>query len=89
MVPIQDVPSIYANFVELDCTAWDFEFRLGEFIKDVPNRKVFIKDKAILRISPENAKAVYRMLGLQIDIYERSWKPIPDLLPPSKSGPVN
>ncbi len=78
--PIQDVPTVYANFFEMDCMAFDFEFRFGEIIKDTPKRKVFVKDKVVVRMSPENAKAVLKILGRQIQIYEASWKEIPDLL---------
>lgn len=74
----QEVPSVYANHVQVSTGPWDFVIMLGEIVRlddgDVAARKI-----VQITMSPQHAKAMAEVLARQIARYEERFGELPDV----------
>lgn len=73
----EEVPVIYANFVTVNVSAYDFVMHL-QVSADISNM-LAPKPLAKLIMSPQCVKEVYKSLGHQIEQYEEKVGPIVDM----------
>jgi len=68
-----DVPEFYVNSVNFITSVYDVQMNLG--ITRGPN--IQPKQVAVVRMSPQHALAVYKLLGKNIQAYEDKFGKIP------------
>ncbi|MBT9333046.1 DUF3467 domain-containing protein [Acidipila sp. 4G-K13] len=85
-----DYRETYANSVQIRMSMWDFFFAFGLIRQEMPDQ-VTIENGHGVYISPQQAKALWNMLGQNLAQYEQTFGPI-SLEPqpvPAPHGPVH
>jgi hypothetical protein len=84
-----DYRDTYANSVQVRMSVWDFFLVFGTMHQDSPE-EVKIENFQGLYLSPQQAKALFNLLGNNLAQYEQTFGPIsldPQVHPPA--GPVH
>jgi hypothetical protein len=85
-----DYREIYANSVQVRVSVWDFQLVFGLASSDSPEQ-VTIRNNQAVFLSPQQAKALWNVLGQNIAQYEQAFGTL-SLEPQNQnfpSGPVN
>ena len=85
-----DFRESYANSVHIRVSVWDFELIFGLASSDGPDQ-ITIRNQNGIFLSPQQAKALWNMLGQNLAQYEQAFGEL-NLEPHSHSfpsGPVN
>jgi flagellar protein FlaG len=80
----------YANSVQVRVSVWDFQLVFGTASSDAPDQ-VTIRNHDAIYISPQQAKALWNLLGQNLAQYEAAFGTL-NLEPKGQafpSGPVN
>jgi flagellar protein FlaG len=85
-----DFREVYANSVQVRVSVWDFQLVFGLASSESPDQ-VTIKSHTGVFISPQQAKALFNVLGQNLAQYEQAFgelnlEPHNSIFP---SGPVN
>ena len=86
-----DYRDTYANSVQVRMSVWDFFLVFGTMHQDSPS-EVKIENFQGIYLSPQQAKALFNLLGHNLAQYEQTFGPIslePQLPPPPSGGPVH
>ncbi len=75
----EKAPTIYSNNVQLRVSPWDFKFTFGEVI-EVTEDSFEIKDKVVVYMSPQHAKAFADVMVKNLAQYEKNVGKIPNVL---------
>ena len=67
-----DYRETYANSVQVRVSVWDFQLVFGLASSDTPDQ-VTIKNHAAVYLSPQQAKALWNVLGQNIAQYEQAF----------------
>jgi hypothetical protein len=70
-----DYRDTYANSVQVRMSVWDFFLVFGTMHQDSPN-EVKIENFQGLYLSPQQAKALFNLLGHNLAQYEQTFGPI-------------
>jgi flagellar protein FlaG len=90
LVQTDDFRESYANSVQVRVSVWDFQLVFGLASSDSPDQ-ITIRNQNAIYLSPQQAKALWNMLGQNLAQYERAFGTL-NLEPQSHSfpaGPVN
>ena len=73
--------SIYANDVQIHTSPWDMRIVLGEIGDTVEGNppSINVHQLGEIRISPPLAKKLVQVIAEQVQAYERTFGPIPDI----------
>ena len=85
-----DYRETYANSVQVRVSVWDFQLVFGVASSDAPDQ-VTIRNQAAIFLSPQQAKAVWNVLGQNLAQYEAAFGTL-NLEPKGQNfpaGPVN
>jgi hypothetical protein len=85
-----DYREIYANSVQVRVSVWDFQLVFGLASSDSPEQ-VTIRNNQAVFLSPQQAKALWNVLGQNIAQYEQAFGVL-NLEPQDQNfprGPVN
>jgi len=85
-----DYRESYANSVQVRVSVWDFQLVFGLASSDSPDR-VTIRNHDAIFLSPQQAKALWNVLGQNLAQYEQAFGTL-NLEPQGQSfprGPVN
>jgi hypothetical protein len=85
-----DYREIYANSVQVRVSVWDFQLAFGLASSEAPEQ-VTIRNQAAVFLSPQQAKALWNVLGQNIAQYEQAFGTL-NLEPQGQAfpqGPVN
>ena len=85
-----DYRESYANSVQVRVSVWDFLLVFGLAVSDTPD-KVTIRNHQAIFLSPQQAKALWNVLGQNLAQYEQAFGTL-NLEPMSHNfpqGPVN
>ncbi len=85
-----DYRESYANSVQVRVSVWDFQLVFGLASSESPD-EVTIRNHQAIFLSPQQAKALYNVLGQNLAQYEQAFGPL-NLEPQSQGfprGPVN
>ena len=85
-----DYHETYANSVQVRVSVWDFQLIFGTASSESPDQ-VTIHNHAAVFLSPQQAKALWNVLGQNLAQYEQAFGPL-NLEPKGQSfpsGPVN
>lgn len=85
-----DYRESYANSVQVRVSVWDFQLVFGLASSESPE-EVTIRNHQAIYLSPQQAKALYNVLGQHLSQYEQAFGPL-NLEPQSQGfprGPVN
>jgi len=85
-----DYRETYANSVQVRVSVWDFQLVFGLASSDSPEQ-VTIRNNAAVFLSPQQAKALWNVLGQNLAQYEQAFGPL-NLEPQNQTfprGPVN
>ena len=85
-----DYREIYANSVQVRVSVWDFQLVFGLAASETPDQ-VNIRNQAAIFLSPQQAKALWNVLGQNVAQYEQAFGTL-NLEPQSHNfpqGPVN
>lgn len=85
-----DYRESYANSVQVRVSVWDFQLVFGLASSETPD-EVTIRNHQAIYLSPQQAKALYNVLGQHLAQYEQAFGPL-NLEPQSQGfprGPVN
>jgi flagellar protein FlaG len=90
VVQTDDYRETYANSVQVKVSVWDFQLVFGLASSDAPDQ-VTIRNKQGIFLSPQQAKALWNVLGQNLAQYEQAFgalnlEPQGTILP---EGPVN
>lgn len=77
----------YANSVQVRVSVWDFHLTFGTARQDNPEA-VEVQNFQGIYLSPQQAKAMWNVLGQNLAQYERTFGTLA-LEPSAPSGPVN
>jgi flagellar protein FlaG len=80
----------YANSVQVRVSVWDFQLVFGTASSDAPDQ-VTIRNHDAIYISPQQAKALWNLLGQNLAQYEAAFGAL-NLEPKGQafpSGPIN
>ena len=84
----EDYREGYANSVQVRMSVWDFFLGFGTMVQSGPE-EVSLKNFQGIYISPQQAKALFNVLGHNLAQYEQTFGTVTlEPLPPSE-GPVN
>ena len=97
--PPQDQPSLkltttedyrygYANSVQVRMSVWDFLLVFGTMTQDSP-QEVTVKNFQGVYLSPQQAKALWNVLGHNLQQYEQTFGAITLEQLPQTDGPVH
>jgi hypothetical protein len=75
---IVQVPMVYSNSVQIRVSPWDFSFRFGHVSPVGQDREIAQYDVTVM-MSPQHAKATFRLLEQQVANYEKRFGEIPIL----------
>jgi hypothetical protein len=67
--------TFYTNNAQVITTYFDIGILFGELL-DANEQRILIKDLALVKMSPEHAKSLNRVLTQQLEIYENRFGPI-------------
>jgi flagellar protein FlaG len=90
LVQTPDYRETYANSVQVRVSVWDFQLVFGLASSDSPEQVTINNHQAIF-LSPQQAKALWNVLGQNIAQYEQAFGTL-NLEPQShnfQQGPVN
>ncbi|MGA8043371.1 MAG: DUF3467 domain-containing protein [Terracidiphilus sp.] len=90
LVQAPDYRETYANSVQVRVSVWDFQLVFGLATSDSPD-KVTIRNHQAIYLSPQQAKALWNVLGQNLAQYEQAFGTL-NLEPQSQGfpqGPVN
>ena len=86
--PIEKGPEpVYANFVQVNHTPWDFTFHFGNFFlppevpQEPPEFPLEVKSVARVTIPTKLIKGIVRALETNIKRHEESYGTLPDSIP--------
>ncbi|MFP5250463.1 MAG: DUF3467 domain-containing protein [Acidobacteriota bacterium] len=85
-----DYRETYANSVQVRVSVWDFQLVFGTASSESPDQ-VTIRNQAAVFLSPQQAKALWNVLGQNLAQYEQAFGPL-NLEPKGQAfpgGPVN
>jgi flagellar protein FlaG len=85
-----DYRETYANSVHIRVSVWDFQLIFGQASSDSPDQ-ITIRNQNGIFLSPQQAKALWNMLGQNLAQYEQAFGAL-NLEPHGHSfpqGPVN
>jgi flagellar protein FlaG len=86
-----DYRETYANSVQVRVSVWDFQLIFGRASSDSPDQ-VNITNHASVFLSPQQAKALWNVLGQNLAQYEQAFGELnlePQSGPGFPQGPVN
>ena len=86
----EDYRETYANSVQVRVSVWDFQLVFGLATSESPD-KVTIRNHQAIYLSPQQAKALWNVLGQNLAQYEQAFGTL-NLEPQSHNfpqGPVN
>ena len=78
----------YANSVQVRMSVWDFLLVFGTMSQDNP-QEVTVKNFQGVYLSPQQAKALWNVLGHNLQQYEQTFGSIALEQLPQSAGPVN
>lgn len=86
----EDYRETYANSVQVKASVWDFQLIFGTASSDTPEQVTITSRQAIF-LSPQQAKALFNILGQNLAQYEQAFgtlnlEPQAGVLP---EGPIN
>jgi len=90
LVQTPDYRESYANSVHIRVSVWDFQLAFGLASADAPDQ-VSIRNHTAIFLSPQQAKALFNLLGQNLASYEQAFGTL-NLEPQSHSfpqGPIN
>jgi hypothetical protein len=90
LVQTADYRESYANSVQVRVSVWDFQLVFGLAASDSPEQ-VTIRNHQAIYLSPQQAKALWNVLGQNLAQYEQAFGTL-SLEPQTQSfprGPVN
>ena len=90
LVQTPDYRETYANSVQVRVSVWDFQLVFGLASSDTPEQ-VNIRNHQAIFLSPQQAKALFNILGQNLAQYEQAFGTL-NLEPMSHNfpqGPVN
>ena len=90
LVQPPDYRESYANSVQIRVSVWDFQLIFGLAAPDSPD-KITIRSHTGIFLSPQQAKALWNMLGQNLAQYEHAFGAL-NLEPQSQvfePGPIN
>jgi len=91
LVQSPDYRESYANSVQVRVSVWDFQLVFGLAAPDAPDQ-ITIRSQNAIYLSPQQAKALWNMLGQNLAQYEQAFGAI-NLEPKSHNfpatGPIN
>ena len=90
LVQTPDYRESYANSVQVRVSVWDFQLVFGTASSESPDQ-VTIRNQAAVFLSPQQAKALWNVLGQNIAQYEQAFGTL-NLDPKGQAfpgGPVN
>jgi hypothetical protein len=90
MTQTEDYRETYANSVQVRVSVWDFQLIFGLATSEAPEQ-VTIRNKAAVYLSPQQAKALWNVLGQNLAQYEQAFGTL-NLEPQGPEfpqGPVN
>lgn len=83
-----DYHESYANSVQVRVSVWDFLLVFGTANQDAPDQ-VTIQNKAGIFLSPQQAKALWNVLGQNLAQYEQTFGSLTLEPLPHPTGPVH
>jgi flagellar protein FlaG len=90
VVQADDYRETYANSVQVRVSVWDFQLTFGRASSDAPDQ-VTISNHQSIFLSPQQAKAMWNILGQNLAQYEQAFGVI-NLEPQGTAlpeGPIN
>jgi Protein of unknown function (DUF3467) len=90
LVQNPDYRESYANSVQIRASVWDFQLVFGLASPETPDQ-ITIRNHSAIYLSPQQAKALWNMLGQHLAQYEQAFGAL-NLDPQSHNfpqGPVN
>jgi hypothetical protein len=78
----------YANSVQVRMSVWDFFLVFGTMSQDIPD-ELNVKNFQGIYLSPQQAKALWNVLGHNLSQYEQTFGSITLEQLPQTEGPVN
>jgi flagellar protein FlaG len=90
LVQTPDYRESYANSVQVRVSVWDFQLVFGLASSEAPDQ-ITIRNHQAIFLSPQQAKAMWNMLGQNLAQYEHAFGAL-NLEPQSHSfpsGPIN
>jgi len=90
LVQTDDYRESYANSVQVRVSVWDFQLIFGRASSESPD-EVTIRNQQAIFLSPQQAKALWNVLGQNIAQYEQAFGTL-NLEPQTQNfpqGPVN
>jgi flagellar protein FlaG len=90
LVQAPDYREAYANSVQIRASVWDFQLVFGLAVPEAPDQ-ITIQNHNAIFLSPQQAKALWNMLGQHIAQYEQAFGTL-NLEPQSHGfpqGPIN
>ena len=78
-----DYRETYANSVQVRVSVWDFQLVFGLASSETPEQ-VNIRNQAAIYLSPQQAKALWNVLGQNLAQYEQAFGPL--VLEPQSHG---
>lgn len=90
VVQADDYRETYANSVQVRVSVWDFQLVFGRASSDSPE-SVTIRNQEAVYLSPQQAKALWNVLGQNLAQYEQAFGTL-NLEPQTQNfpqGPVN
>jgi flagellar protein FlaG len=90
LVQTPDYRESYANSVQVRVSVWDFQLVFGLASSDAPDQ-ITIRNHQAIFLSPQQAKAMWNMLGQNLAQYEHAFGAL-NLEPQSHNfpmGPIN
>jgi flagellar protein FlaG len=90
IVQAPDYHESYANSVQIRVSVWDFQLVFGLASSDAPDQ-VTISNHNTIYLSPQQAKAMWNVLGQNLSQYEQAFGTL-NLEPQSHAfpqGPIN
>jgi len=91
LVQTEDYRETYANSVQVRVSVWDFQLIFGLASSESPDQ-VTIRNHAAMFLSPQQAKALWNVLGQNLAQYEQAFGTLnlePQPGPGFPQGPVN
>jgi hypothetical protein len=85
--PTADYRDGYSNSVQIRVSVWDFLLLFGTMAQNAPNL-VEIHNFQGIYLSPQQAKALWNVLGQNVEQYEKAFGEI-KLDPRSPAGPIS
>ncbi len=83
-----DYRSSYANSVQVRMSVWDFFFVFGTMHQNTPS-EVVVENFQGIYLSPQQAKALWNILGHNLAQYEHTFGELTLEPLPQAGGPVN